>query len=94
MAGIGIVMRVNLLYALADAMISVSVFRVLQAAGAAASLPVLIDVMLGAFSMWLIALDRLDKVYIIGTLGTGTGGLQLTVWLRRPFIDRPKPDKV
>ena len=49
-------------------------------AGAASSLLVFIYFMLGAFSMWLISLDWLDKIYIIGILGTGAGGLILGFW--------------
>jgi DHA1 family bicyclomycin/chloramphenicol resistance-like MFS transporter len=59
-------------------------------AGAAASLLVFIYFMLGAFSMWLISLDWLDKIYIIGILGTGSGGLLLAVWLLLPHIERRK----
>ena len=47
--------------------------------------------MLGAFSMWLISLDWLDKIYMIGILGTGAGGIMLGVWLLLPLIDRRKP---
>ena len=63
-------------------------------AGAASSLLVFIYFMLGAFSMWLISLDWLDKVAIIGILGTGTGGIMLSIWLLLPIINRPKPAKV
>ena len=59
-------------------------------AGAASSLLVFIYFMLGAFSMWLISLDRLDKIYMIGILGTGAGGIMLGVWLLLPLIDRRK----
>ena len=62
-------------------------------AGAASSLLVFIYFMLGAFSMWLISLDWLDKVSIIGILGTGAGGIMLSIWLLLPIIDRPKPAK-
>ena len=60
-------------------------------AGAASSLLVFIYFMLGAFSMWLISLDWLDKIYMIGILGTGAGGIMLGVWLLLPLIDRRKP---
>ncbi|MBC2737148.1 MAG: multidrug effflux MFS transporter [Desulfobacteraceae bacterium] len=60
-------------------------------AGAASSLLVFIYFMLGAFSMWLISLDWLDKIYMIGILGTGAGGIMLGVWMLLPFIERRKP---
>jgi DHA1 family bicyclomycin/chloramphenicol resistance-like MFS transporter len=63
-------------------------------AGAASSLLVFIYFMLGAFSMWLISLDWLDKVSIIGILGTCAGGIMLSIWLLLPVIDRSKPVRV
>jgi DHA1 family bicyclomycin/chloramphenicol resistance-like MFS transporter len=44
--------------------------------------------MLGAFSMWLISLDWLDKIFIIGILGTGSGGAMLAAWRLLLLIDR------
>ena len=57
-------------------------------AGAASSMLIFIYFMLGAFSMWLVSLDWLDKIYIIGILGTGSGGIMLAAWLLLPLIDR------
>jgi len=54
-----------------------------QHAGAASSLLIFIYFMLGAFSMWLIALDWTDKIRIIGLLGTVCGGVTLGIWLQR-----------
>ena len=50
-------------------------------AGAASSLLIFIYFMLGAFSMWLISLEWLDKIRVIGILGAGAGGMLLGVWL-------------
>ena len=57
-----------------------------QNAGAASSLLIFIYFMLGAFSMWLIALDWTDKIRTIGLLGTATGGIILGIWLLLPKI--------
>ena len=46
--------------------------------------------MLGAFSMWLISLEWLDKIDIIGILGTCAGGLILGFWLILLFADNRK----
>ena len=59
-------------------------------AGAASSLLVFIYFMLGAFSMWLISLEWLDKIYIIGILGTCAGGIVLGFWLILLFADNRK----
>ncbi|MBI9086295.1 MAG: multidrug effflux MFS transporter [Desulfobacterales bacterium] len=53
-------------------------------AGAASSLLIFIYFMLGAFSMWLIALDWTDKIRIIGIMGTGSGAVMLGIWLLLP----------
>ena len=63
-------------------------------AGAASSLAIFIYFMLGAFSMWLIALDWTDKIYIIGVLGTAVGGIILGIWLVLPRITAGKPAKL
>jgi MFS transporter, DHA1 family, multidrug resistance protein len=55
-------------------------------AGAASSLLIFIYFMLGAFSMWLIALDWTDKISTIGVLGTAAGGTMLGIWLLLPKI--------
>ena len=57
-------------------------------AGAASSMLIFIYFMLGAFSMWLISLDWLDKIFIIGILGTVSGGMMLAAWRLIPLIDR------
>jgi DHA1 family bicyclomycin/chloramphenicol resistance-like MFS transporter len=57
-------------------------------AGAASSMLIFIYFMLGAFSMWLISLDWLDKIFIIGILGTGSGGAMLAAWRLLLLIDR------
>jgi len=59
-----------------------------QHAGAASSLLVFIYFMLGAFAMWLISLEWLDKIRIIGILGAGAGGILLGVWLLLPTLTR------
>jgi len=50
-------------------------------AGAASSLLVFIYFMMGAFSMWLISLDWVDKVHLIGLLAAGCGGMLLFFWM-------------
>ncbi len=50
-------------------------------AGAASSFLTFSNFMVGAFSMWLIALDWSDKIGMIGMLGAGSGGLVLGLWL-------------
>ena len=52
-----------------------------QYAGSASSLLIFIYFMMGAFAMWLIALEWTDKIHIIGVLGTGAGGIILCLWL-------------
>lgn len=42
--------------------------------------------MLGAFSMWLISLEWLDKIRVIGILGAGAGGMLLGVWQLLPML--------
>lgn len=59
-------------------------------AGAAASLLTFCYFMVGAFSMWLIALGWSDKIGTIGTLGAGSGGLVLGFWLMLPKLAAPK----
>lgn len=53
-------------------------------AGAASSFLTFCYFMVGAFSMWLIALDWGDKIGTIGILGAGSGGLALLLWLMLP----------
>jgi DHA1 family bicyclomycin/chloramphenicol resistance-like MFS transporter len=60
-------------------------------AGAASSLLVFLYFMLGAFAMWLISLAWLDKISVIGILGTAAGGLLLGIWLLLPHFDRRAP---
>ncbi len=55
-------------------------------AGAASSLLIFIYFTLGAFSMWLISLEWLDKIRIIGILAAGAGGVLLGVWLLLPLL--------
>lgn len=57
-----------------------------QHAGSASSLLIFIYFMLGAFSMWLIALNWTDKIRTIGVLGTAAGGIILCLWLILPKI--------
>ncbi len=57
-----------------------------QHAGAASSLLIFIYFMLGAFSMWLIALDWTDKIRTIGLLAAVAGGIILGIWLLLPKI--------
>jgi DHA1 family bicyclomycin/chloramphenicol resistance-like MFS transporter len=40
--------------------------------------------MLGAFAMWLISLDWVDKVRTIGILGATVGAVLLGIWLFLP----------
>ncbi len=61
-----------------------------QHAGAASSLLIFIYFMLGAFAMWLIALDWTDKIRTIGLLGTAAGGIILGIWLLLPRITAGK----
>jgi len=49
--------------------------------GAASSLLTFSFVIVGAFAMWLIALEWSDKIRIIGILGAGSSGLVLGFWL-------------
>lgn len=53
-------------------------------AGAASSMLVFIYFMLGAFSMWLISLEWLDKIATIGTMAVVNGGGVLLLWLLLP----------
>ena len=55
--------------------------EVKRSAGAASSFLTFCYFMVGAFSMWLIALDWSDKIRMIGILGAGSGGLVLGLWL-------------
>jgi len=55
-------------------------------AGAASSLLTFSYFMVGAFSMWLIALDWSDKISTIGFLAAGSGGLTLGLWLVFPKL--------
>jgi len=59
-------------------------------AGAASSLLTFSYFMVGAFSMWLIALDWSDKIGTIGILGAGSGGFVLGLWLMLPKLAAPK----
>ncbi len=59
-------------------------------AGAASSLLTFSYFIVGAFSMWLIALDWSDKIGTIGILGAGSGGLVLGLWLLLPKLATPK----
>lgn len=59
-------------------------------AGAASSLLTFSCFMVGAFSMWLIALDWSDKIATIGLLGVGSSGLILGLWLLLPRLAAPK----
>jgi DHA1 family bicyclomycin/chloramphenicol resistance-like MFS transporter len=52
--------------------------------GAASSLLIFIYFMLGAFAMWLISLDWVDKVRTIGILGATVGAVLLGIWLFLP----------
>ena len=49
-----------------------------------------LNALVGAFSMWLIALDWSDKIGTIGILGAGSGGLVLGLWLMLPKLAAPK----
>jgi len=55
-------------------------------AGAASSFLTFSYFIVGAFSMWLIALDWSDKIGTIGILGAGSGGLVLGLWLLLPKL--------
>jgi DHA1 family bicyclomycin/chloramphenicol resistance-like MFS transporter len=55
-------------------------------AGTASSLLTFSYFIVGAFSMWLIALDWSDKIGTIGILGAGSGGLVLGLWLLLPKL--------
>lgn len=59
-------------------------------AGAASSFPTFSCFMVGAFAMWLIALDWSDKIAAIGMLGAGSGGLMPELWLLLPRLAVPK----
>jgi MFS transporter, DHA1 family, multidrug resistance protein len=59
-------------------------------AGAASSLITFCYFMVGAFSMWLIALGWSDKIATIGILGAGSGGLVLGLWLLLPKPAAPE----
>jgi MFS transporter, DHA1 family, multidrug resistance protein len=59
-------------------------------AGAASSFLTFSCFMVGAFSMWLIALDWSDKIATIGLLAAGSGGLMLGLWLLLPNLAAPK----
>jgi len=59
-------------------------------AGAASSFLTFSYFIVGAFSMWLIALDWSDKIGTIGILGAGSGGLVLGLWLLLPKLATPK----
>ena len=50
-------------------------------AGSASSLLIFIYFMLGAFAMWLISLEWVDKIRFIGLLGVFSGGVLLVCWL-------------
>lgn len=63
-------------------------------AGAASSLLTFSYFVVGAFSMWLVALDWHDKIAVIGILGAGSGGLALGIWLVRfKLVERTQPKK-
>ena len=59
-------------------------------AGAAAALLIFIYFMLGAFSMWLISLDWVDKIRTIGLIGIISGGCLLGIWLLLPEMTTGK----
>jgi DHA1 family bicyclomycin/chloramphenicol resistance-like MFS transporter len=63
-----------------------------QHAGAASSLLIFIYFVLGAFSMWLIALDWTNKIQVIGLLAAVCGGVILSTWLvlSRAIAKRPE----
>lgn len=50
-------------------------------AGSASSLMVFFNFVIGAFSMWMIALNWSDKIMTIGVLGIASGGIILAIWL-------------
>lgn len=49
-------------------------------AGSASSLMVFFNFVIGAFSMWMIALNWSDKISVIGALGIVSGGAALVIW--------------
>jgi DHA1 family bicyclomycin/chloramphenicol resistance-like MFS transporter len=59
-----------------------------QNAGAASSLLVFIFFTLGAFSMWLISLEWVNKIEVIGLIATSVGALILSIWLVIGFNNR------
>ena len=63
-------------------------------AGAASSLLIFIYFMLGAFAMWLIALDWADKIRTIGIMGTGSGAVMLGLWLLLPRFEAKKASRI
>lgn len=50
-------------------------------AGSASSLMVFFNFVVGAFAMWIIALDWGDKIITIGVLGIVSIGLALSIWI-------------
>jgi DHA1 family bicyclomycin/chloramphenicol resistance-like MFS transporter len=50
-------------------------------AGTASSFMILVYFMIGAFSMWFIALDWINKVHVISLLAIFSGGIVLSFWL-------------
>ncbi|MEW6335260.1 MAG: multidrug effflux MFS transporter [Thermodesulfobacteriota bacterium] len=60
-------------------------------AGAASSLLTFSYFTVGAFSMWLIALDWSDKVATIAILGVGSAGFVLGLWLLLQKLAARKP---
>jgi DHA1 family bicyclomycin/chloramphenicol resistance-like MFS transporter len=59
-------------------------------AGAASSFLTFCYFMVGAFSMWLIALDWNDKIGTIGLLGAGSAAVVLALWLVLQKLAAPK----
>lgn len=59
-------------------------------AGAASSLLTFSYFIMGAFSMWFIALDWSDKIGMIGILGVLSGALLLVLWSMLPKLSAPK----
>lgn len=57
-------------------------------AGSASSLMVFFNFMVGAFSMWMIALDWSDKIFTLGMLGFVSSGIILMIWfaIRHTFV--------
>ena len=60
-------------------------------AGAASSLLTFSYFTVGAFSMWLIALDWSDKIATIAILGVGSAGFVLGLWLLLQKLAARKP---